>query len=261
MKKLKKLQREFFQAFVSLDQNANFISRIRTSKNLTPEQRFNIYRNSIRENITGALKSIFSVCCKLVGEEFFHAMIIQFILVESSKSPNLNDYGRVLPEFIENFKPAKELVYLSDMARLEWAWHEVCRAKNTKGFDFIALKNIPEEKQASVVLKLPDASRLLTSPYPIHRIWEINQDDDSGDQNIELSAAVKLIIWRMQDATMRIDVLQEQQWKILQAIHRGNTLGEICEQFSQHKPPIDVGSLLSDIVQHGWLETFTIIDY
>ena len=168
MKELQQLQREFVQAFISLDQNAGFISRIQTSENLTPTQRFNIYHHSIREGITEALKNTFSVCYKLVGEEFFRAMIAQFIAFQPSKSPNLNDYGRTLPEFIENFKLAEELVYLPDVARLEWAWHQVYQARNTESFNFTALGNVPEEKQALVVLKLPEASRLLTSPYPIH---------------------------------------------------------------------------------------------
>ena len=90
---------------------------------------FKIYQNSILGTLQKALKEIYPVCLKLVGDEFFLDMVTIYINENPSFSPDLNEYGATLPNFINQFKPAETLAYLSDVTKLEWAWHRAYHAK------------------------------------------------------------------------------------------------------------------------------------
>lgn len=192
MQELRQLQQDFAKEFVTPNEKSAFVGRIQSSENLTAEQRFNIYCNSISEGITHALSTTFPVCNKLVGEEFFGGLCRYFIKHFPSHSPNLNDYGEDFAQFIENFEHTQSVPYMSDVARLEWAWHKV----------YLSIKD----------------NYLISSSYPIHKIWEVNQDDYEGDMYVNLDEGkVKLVVWKTPDGTMRMDVATDEQWELLNA--------------------------------------------
>src|SRR5258707_7834403 len=83
-----------------------------------PARRFAVYRNNVVVGLGKALKSRFPVVEKIVGEEFFAAMARVFVKEQPPRSPLLATYGDVFPAFIAAFEPARELPYLSDVARL-----------------------------------------------------------------------------------------------------------------------------------------------
>src|ERR1700685_1030803 len=86
-----------------------------------PTRRFAVYRNNVAVSLVNALKSRFPVVEKIVGEEFFAAMARVFVLERPPSTPLLATYGDEFAAFIATFDPARELVYLADVARLEAA--------------------------------------------------------------------------------------------------------------------------------------------
>ena len=84
--------------------------------------RFAVYRNTVAVGLVGALEASFPVTLRLVGEDFFRAMVRVYVGRTKPASPLLFLYGADLPAFIEGFPPAAEVPYLADAARLEVAW-------------------------------------------------------------------------------------------------------------------------------------------
>lgn len=149
---------ELQKAFVNaLDQQSTQIFDVIQTHALTATAHFAIYKNSILGAQQNALKAIYPVCVKLVGEDFFIYMANHYIAKHASCSPDLNDYGKYFSEFIKTFSPANDLPYLPDVATLEWAWDKIDRM-----------------------------STQFSSPYPVHHIWETNQDNFVGDDTIVL---------------------------------------------------------------------------
>ena len=89
-----------------------------------PERHFQVYRNNIIESLTTALKAIYPVTERLVGEGFFRYTTASYIPAHRPVSGNLHDFGEKFFSFLASFPPASELTYLPDVARLEWAMHE-----------------------------------------------------------------------------------------------------------------------------------------
>lgn len=179
--KLFQLQKAFVEA---LTQTNGFPKQYVESKTLVPEKHFNIYHDSILGNFQKTLKLIYPVCCKLVGDEFFIFMINQYIVKTPSTSFDLGNYGQDLSDFIQIFPQAESIPYLSDVAKLEWAWHVI-----------------------------EEFSTLITSPYPLHRIWETNQDDFVGEDEIVLEDNLRyfFLVWQ-KDSVRKIDLLDEEEF-------------------------------------------------
>lgn len=256
---LRELQRLFYDAIAT--QNPDRIQQLkpqmRSTEHLSFERGLSAYQGSLVGKLSRALEEIYPVCCRLVGVQFFTAMARQYIRRYPSQSPDLGDYGEQLPEFVAQFEPAASLPYLSDVARLEWHWHRIFNSADQPGLDLAALGQVPPDRWPELVLQLPDNSVLMTSLYPVHRIWQSNQTDASNPETIDLDEGdVHLFLWRDQYET-RIDLPNAVEWQLLQAFASGDTFGEICAQF-EHSDEIDVTALLPIWVQRGWVTGFTL---
>lgn len=210
-----------------------------------------IYRRAVAGTLVRALGEVHPVCRRLTGEEFFDAMAGAYLRCTPSHSPDLADHSADFADFIDRFPPAAALPYLGDVARLEWSWHRAFHAATAPAFDWATLAAIAPDEQSGLRFLLPPSATLLASPWPVHRIWQINQPDDQGKDALDLDAgASRLMIWR-QDRQMRIDALDAREWWLLRQFRDGLTLGELGA-------PPDLPALLPHCVARGWLVAFTL---
>ena len=251
------LQNLFYRAVWERDSASidELSQHIKAARNLTPAEGLAVYRGNVVGNLTSALTSIYPVCCQLVGENFFSATAVKFIHQFPCLSPNLGEYGEQFPDFLADFEAVANLPYLPDVARLEWFWHRVFCGEDTTELDLHRLAEIPEEKWGKLIFDLPKNSFTLESNYPIHRIWEVNQDDDRGDRTVSLDeGGIKIFLWR-QGFDMRIDLPSDPEWEFLKAFQSHEPFEVVCEQLAAR---VDVSTLLPLFVQRGWIATFSV---
>lgn len=249
---LHEIQRQFFQGVFG--QTETIVSRLLGSDKLSADDCLAIYRGSVLGIHSTALSEIYPVCKRLVGTRFFEAMCRRYIPQHPASSPNLQDYGESLAGFVTEFEPARELPYLGDVARLEWAWHRVFHAADETSFDISAIDRLTETQRSQLLFELPISSRLLLSAYPIHRIWEFNQAGYKGDASVDLQAGgVKLFVWR-HGYSVHIDILEDDQWTLLGALARGIPLGGLAQAID----PVDITVLLPQCLQQGWITGFSL---
>jgi len=250
---LEELQNDFLQAFISNKSKPSFLKHIKKSQQLSQQDRLDIYQDSITECLANALREFYTVCEKLVGNLFFSGMAHSYIKQTPSHSPNLFDYGESFPTFVAEFKPAKSLLYLSDVCRLEWAWHRAYYAPDQQPLDFSELTKISEMSQNNLIFELPVTGTLIESTYPIHRIWEVNQERYQNKSDINLNeGGVKLLIWR-KGIDLKIDLLTEKEWHLLSAINNHTPLDQLCVQLAKYDNTIDALQLLASVVRNGWI--------
>lgn len=248
MKTLQQLQQEFLNAIIHIDNvSTAFITRIEDSDSLSAQQRLSIYRNNFIQCLTRSLQNIYPVCQQLVGEEFFRGMVKKYIAQTPSHSPDLGDYGESLVEFIAAFPPTQTLPYLSDVARLEWAWYRVLHGANNVRNNFQVLQNIPEQLQGKIKFQLPVNCFLLSSAFPIHRIWKIHQPDYQGEFTVDFNQEIEnLMVFKLNFLPMII-VLSEQEWQFLQMIKQGKELENFSEEEVELLPSMIAKGLLGGI--------------
>ncbi len=257
---LNELQSLFFETIWQPETGSQSVldRQIEAARELTPKEGLAIYRGSVLGKMSRTLQTIYPVCDRIVGESFFNATAVEYIRRFPSTSPDLGDYGAQFADFLASFEPAASLPYLPDVARLEWHWHRVFNGEETPPFDFQALGQISPETWSQLVFGLPHNSRLLESPYPIHRIWQVNQSEYDGDAAVNLDeGGIRIFLWR-NEYDMRLDFPTLEEWQVLQAFQYGERFGDICEELCDRDPAVDVVALLPRLVQRGWVAGFSV---
>ena len=140
-------------------------------------RRFAVYRNNVGAALANTVALAFPAVGRIVGEAFFKAMAHAYVRAEPPRSAVLLDYGATFPDFIAGFAPAASLPYLSDVARLEWAWREAYHARDAAPLDPGALGTVPEAEIGAVRFVLHPALRLVRSRFPVLAIWRMNTAD------------------------------------------------------------------------------------
>ncbi|SMF97629.1 Putative DNA-binding domain-containing protein [Methylomagnum ishizawai] len=150
------------------------------------ERRLAVYRNNTFLGLIEALRAVFPVVRRLVGGEFFAALARHGVAWHPPRSGCLLDYGAEFPGDIEAFDPARDLPYLPDVARLEWAWHGAFHAPESTVFGLAELAALPPRCRAGLRLRPRPGAAWLASAWPVLRIFHVNQPGYPGDPGIDL---------------------------------------------------------------------------
>jgi hypothetical protein len=254
MTALSRLQHQFLDGIYHPSTTTPFLNSIQVNPRVSRETQFDIYRNSIIGRLQKALKAIYPVCYYLVGHDFFMHLASCYIEVTPSYSPDLNTYGENLSDFIRPFPNTECLPYLADVASLEWAWHRLYGAPDSSAFDFQKLANLYATAGEDIVFLLPPRTTLLTSPYPVHRIWEVNQPNYTDDTTIilETDQTYAIFIWQQQHV-FHIHLIAPVEWQILSWFQQGLSFGQVCERAGELFPDLNMAELLPEFVKKGWL--------
>ncbi len=253
MPPLRDIQAAFHAAIFHSDTNLS--GQIIDRKGLAGDARIHIYRSSVLGIQTDALAAVYPVIQRLVGKPFFKTIGRDYLREYPSPCGDLHELGAQMPEFLARLAVASELPYLADVANLEWAWHRVFHAANDVDMDLQALASIPAERQTEIVFSLRKGAHLLESDYPIHRIWETNQEDYTGDETVNLEeGGIRLMVWR-NGFELRIDPLNKEESQFLYAIAEGLPLESLTERMKDSRYPIE--QLLPSCVAKGWVSGFS----
>lgn len=193
-----------------------------------------IYRRSVMANYEGVLAATYPVVRRLVGDEFFAAAARRYARGAASRSGDLNDYGEGFAVFLEAHPAAASLGYLADAARLEWACHESERAPRAGAFDFDALGRVPCAAYGQLRLALDPSLRLVRSAHAIEAIHAANQPGRDGTPDRERGP--DFVVVRRVAGRARVERFDERDWRLLERLAAGESLGRAAEAFAGEDP-------------------------
>jgi hypothetical protein len=150
-----------------------------------------VYRNTITQNYRGAFAATYPVVRELTGNAFFDTAVNACTIACPSVSGDLNVYGGEFAEFLAGYPYARDLPYLPDVARLEWAIDEASRAADRASSPtdvLAALGGIPAHALTQQRLTLDPSCRLVHSRFPVMRIWQAHQPGFDGQVNLDADA-------------------------------------------------------------------------
>lgn len=163
---------------------------------LGADARLAIYHHHVVTTLTAALESTYPVVGRLVDPRFFRYAADRFIREHPPAGPCLFEYGVALPDFLARFPPCRDLPYLPDVARLEWAMSRAWHADDVAPIEPDSLRSLPS-------VALHPSVTLLVSAWPIDAVWQANQPERQG-MTVDLgSGTVRLQIWRTDEVVFR----------------------------------------------------------
>lgn len=226
---------------------------------LEPARRLAIYRNNTLSGLTEALRDVYPVVNRLVGDGFFQRLARAYIASRPPKSACLLEFGGEFADLIAGFTDARGLAYLPDIARLEWSFHEAYHAENATPLTSADLALIDPANYIRLVFKLHPSVRLLASRYPVDRIWLVNQPDDTDDGLIDLDqGGCRLLLFRP-DLEVNMRRLSEAEYLCLSALAAGNSLVQVVEAAMAQQADFTPQALLRDGLSKGLLTGFYFV--
>jgi hypothetical protein len=161
--------------------------------------RLDVYRHHVFASLGSALAATFPTVQALVGPEFFRSLARAFVGHALPLQPVLAEYGADFPAFVAGHETARDLPYLADVARLDWALNLAFHAPSGGQLQATDLSALPGERLASMSMGLAPGAALISSRYPLARIWETSQPG-AASETVDLnSGGVDLLVLRRPD--------------------------------------------------------------
>ena len=246
MRSLHDIQRAFSAAAVFGDTGAVASLGV-VAGGLKPEARIDIYRANVLGNYRRALAATYPVIKRLVGAPFFDAASDNFVRGYPSTRGDINRYGAEFSAFLGTYPPARELKYLPDVARLEWAIDQASIAGDASAFDLAALATVPAELHGELRFSLHPSAQLIVSTFPILHIWQANQPECSADERIDLDEGgdTLLVLRRPPGAGgIAIERISRPEHLLLSLLATGRPLGEAVNLCAAMSPEFDLAAAL-----------------
>lgn len=224
---------------------------------LAPLRRIEVYRNNLRESLTGALMAVYPTVLELVGEPFFRFAAAQYIVQHPSRSGHLQAFGDQLPGFLERFGPAAALPYLADVARLDWAWHRVFHTEAVPAVDtgraLAQLAAVPEALRGEIRFVWQPAAALVASVHPVFELWHWHQQPAATRGELVMPAGAQAILVQQQHGEVRVRSISPADHALLSRLADGATLGQAVAAALTLDLGFDLAQALARHLAHGVL--------
>jgi hypothetical protein len=212
---------------------------------MSADARLAIYRRNVLGNYVAALGDVYPVLARLVGAPFFGRLAHAYAMQTPSHSGDLHDFGGELGAFLEALPTARDLPYLVDVARLEWAVHRSFHARHAPPLDSAYLAAVRPERLPALGFALHPAARLLRSPYPVLTIWRVNQPQWRGDLAVDLGLGGERVLVMRRDLEVVVEPLSETEYTVLNALDAGAGLGDALSEALRIDAEFDLARFLA----------------
>lgn len=219
-------------------------------------QRFQIYHNNIYIGLREALAAVYPVINKLVGDEFFHHVAREYSYQHPSSSGNLHAFGEAFPEYLDGFPGTENLTYLPDMARLEWAYHRVFHTQEDAVLNIQKLSSLDEIDSNRLRFQVSNSCCLLSSAYPILKIWQMNQESSVSEEVSLDEGGVQLVV-RHSGFDVVFEPLNKASFTLLHNLAEGRLFVDACAEVVAVDPDSDVGEMLKELIGRRLLSGFS----
>ena len=206
-----------------------------------------LYRGLIRNNFVQVLRITYPALHRLVGDRYFGVLARGYIKKYPSTGGDLFPYGRQLPAWLQHIEAPPLLV---ELARLEWACHEVYQAADSSPLAPEQLQAMVSEDPSRVTIQFHQTARLLPFPLPVHRLWLALQPDASSDDVVDLplpEEEIGVIVARS-DGKVQVTPLAWLDYRVVEALSQGADVASIEQMALEFEPEFDFARMMTTLL-------------
>lgn len=248
----KQIQNDFVKEILNQN-NHQMVKHIRQN-HISPQLRLSIYRNNIMQNLRYALESTFPNIWKLVGKECADNLAYHFCQKPENLPVThcLDDWGNTFPEFLLEIEPLQGLVYLKNIAELEWLKHQSYRAADFKPLNPLKLQNQLNNHIEELCFFFNPSVYLFSSPYILKDIINLIENPNEQPSVTLQHEPCYAVISRQTHEVVTI-WLSENQFYFFKAIKDGFTMMQSYELILKTSPDFDLVAALQILLENDLL--------
>jgi len=228
------------------------------SHGIPPVERARIYVNNVRANFRDTMQIGFPATARLVGAGYFRQLVDRYQDQHPSRSGNLHHVGAEFAAHLRGQLAGSEFEYLIDVAAIEWAYQEILTSPEPDVLNIDALAAVAEGEYGALRFGLHPAARLLTSRFPLLRIWRANRDETLDENVIDLDCGGDQLLLLRRNREVEIHRLSAVDYSFLDALARGATLSEALDAAECADAGTDSAPLLGRYVSLGVIVDFAV---
>ena len=211
---------------------------------ITTSDRFTVHRDTVLENFVTSLKIIYPGIWKLIGENCARGVALAYShnYDNLTSRSEMGNFGEHFPEFLENFPSTRDLQYLPDYAKLELLKSKSYEAPRQSAINLEELQSFFNTDMESGKLLFNSSIFFLKSIFPLMNIQHLLDNPDSDKISLNKTKCF-VIICRVQNKIETL-YMEEKQWKFLQAINSGSTIGKAMEVFTENEIEKAIGTVI-----------------
>jgi len=215
-------------------------------------ERLRIYRNTCRATLVQTLRMTYPAVERLVGRDFFEHAAGKFVARYPARSGYLNDYGGEFADLLAGLEPARELGYLSDVARFEWALSVAANAEDAPLLEPDALLGVAAEDHAALRFAPHPSVSCLELAYPADQIADaVLAGDEAAMAQVDLAYGPVCIVVHRGPNGLETERLCARAYEFVSLLCAGEPLGRVIEAAPEQAP-----MLLAEQLAKGRLRAF-----
>lgn len=195
-------------------------------------QRLAVYAGGYLARVEEALAEAYPAVRQVLGPSIFAELAQAYAAQVPSHDYNLSLVGRHLPGFLSSWPRTRELPFLPDLARLEWAVAEAFHACEAPPLALETLAGQPVEAWDQLRLVFQPSVHCVTSAWPILDIWEARTRPVETVHIALVDRPQQVLVARrgLQVVCAPLTPLQAQ---FLTLLLGGQSLGAACEKLAE----------------------------
>jgi len=176
-----------------------------------------VHRNTVLSALSNALRLSYIAVDRLVGEDFFDRMAIDYARAQPPRAPQLDEYGAGFAAHISGFPGTAALPYLGELAQFEWQLAVAARSRAAPGAGPVL------QLDQGVRLRLAAPLWLHAARYPVERLRNaVLAEDTVTLAAIAATGGFHYALWRTSEG-VNVRSLSARSARFLAAVYAGAT--------------------------------------
>lgn len=206
-----------------------------------------LYRRLIRNNFVQVLRITYPVVHRLVGDGYFGVLARGYSKHYPSTSGDLFLYGRHLPAWLQQLEAPP---LLPELARLEWACHEVYQAADSSPLSPDRLQAMVSADPSRVTFQFHQATQFLSCSLPVHRVWQALQPDASPDEAVDLPLPEEQtgVLVTRSDGKVQVTPLAWLDYRVAEVLSQGADVASVERMAMESDPAFDFTRVMTTLL-------------
>lgn len=190
MENLNVIQNSFYDALFNKQDRV-----LATIKSDFSDDRLNIYRQTLLENLRNALQITYPGLWALLGQECADSAAYTFCheTINLPTSGNLDEWGKNFPDFLAKQPELLALPYLKEYGDYEWLKHLAYGQLENSFITYADLSNLTEMDLLNCTLRFHPTVYLIQSDFPLDKIQQIIEQPQASHFDLHKSTTYALI--------------------------------------------------------------------
>lgn len=219
--------------------------------------RLGIYAGAYRSRLADALSANYPALAKLLGENDFSVLAMDYLQAHDSPFFSIRYYGDQLPEFLAAREDYAAAPVLAELARWEWSMTCVFDAADATPLAPGELARLSPSQWAQLRFSWHPSVRRLDLTWNVPQLWQALADDAERPAAALNAASVPWLLWR-QELTTYFRSLERAEAAALDAARSGWPFAELCELLCEEVGEEHAAASAAELLR-GWITSGLIV--